>query len=197
MNRGLSLYLDLVRFTAALVVLVTHLAYSELSGGMLGYWRLLGNDAVTKGISVRLELSPDLPPVLGERVQLQQVILNLFMNAFEAMSGVAAGPRELVVRTRYGPAGVEFLVSDTGPGVSEEALARMFEPFFTTKPEGLGLGLSISRTIVQDHGGEIGVVRHAGRGSTMSVTLPPARTPGSDAVGRIAGLIAKRAAPKS
>ena len=140
---------------------------------------LLRSDAVTKGISVRLELSPDLPPVLGERVQLQQVILNLFMNAFEAMSGAADGPRELVVRTRYGPAGVEFLVSDTGPGLSDEALARMFEPFFTTKPEGLGLGLSISRTIVRDHGGEIGVVRDAGRGSTMSVTLPPARIPGS------------------
>jgi C4-dicarboxylate-specific signal transduction histidine kinase/integral membrane sensor domain MASE1 len=158
---------------------------------------LLGNDAVTKGISVRLEMSPDLPPVLGERVQLQQVILNLFMNAFEAMSGVAAGPRELVVRTRYGPAGVEFLVSDTGPGVSEEALARMFEPFFTTKPEGLGLGLSISRTIVRDHGGEIAVVRHAGPGSTMSVTLPPARIPESEEVGRPPGLIAKPAAPKA
>jgi two-component system sensor histidine kinase TtrS len=116
------------------------------------------------------------------------VILNLFMNAFEAMSGAAAGPRELVVRTRYGPAGVEFLVSDTGPGLSDEALARMFEPFFTTKPEGLGLGLSISRTIVRDHGGEISVVRHADRGSTMSVTLPPARPPGPEETGRAPGL---------
>ena len=156
---------------------------------------LLGSDAVTRGISVRLEMSPDLPPVLGERVQLQQVILNLFMNAFEAMSGMADGPRELVVRTRYGAAGVEFLVSDTGPGLSDEALARMFEPFFTTKPEGLGLGLSISQTIVRDHGGEIGVVRHTGRGSTMSVTLPPAGTPGSQEVGRAAALAAMPAKP--
>jgi C4-dicarboxylate-specific signal transduction histidine kinase len=151
---------------------------------------LLGSDAATKGITVRLEMSPDLPPVLGERVQLQQVILNLFMNAYEAMSGAPDGPRELVVRTRCGPAGVEFLVSDTGPGLSDEAFARMFEPFFTTKPEGLGLGLSISRTIVRDHGGEIRVVRHAGRGSTMSVTLPPAGAPGPEEVARVSGLTA-------
>ena len=156
---------------------------------------LLGSDAATKGISVRLDMSPDLPPVLGERVQLQQVILNLFMNAIEAMSASADGPRELVVRTRSGSAGVEFLVSDTGPGLSEEALARMFEPFFTTKPEGLGLGLSISRTIVHDHGGEIGVVRHAGRGSTMSVTLPAASILGPEDVARVPGLAAAPAKP--
>jgi signal transduction histidine kinase len=135
---------------------------------------LLRGDAVSKGISVRLELQPDLPLVVGARAQLQQVILNLFMNAYEAMSGAAAGPRELVARTAGGPAGVELGVSDTGPGLSDEALTRMFEPFFTTKPEGLGLGLSISRTIVRAHGGEIRAVRHADRGSTMSVMLPAA-----------------------
>jgi two-component system sensor kinase FixL len=133
---------------------------------------LLQSDAILKHISVRLDMSPDLPPVLGERVQLQQVVLNLFMNAYEAMSGAPDGPRELVVRTRRGPAHVEFLVSDTGPGLSDEAVERMFEPFFTTKPEGLGLGLSISRTIVSAHGGEIRAVRHVERGSTISVTLP-------------------------
>jgi signal transduction histidine kinase/integral membrane sensor domain MASE1 len=133
---------------------------------------LLQSDAILKRISVRLDMSPDLPPVLGERVQLQQVILNLFMNAYEAMSGAPDGPRELVVRTRRGPANVEFLVSDTGPGLSDEAVERMFEPFFTTKPEGLGLGLSVSRTIVRAHGGEIRAVRHVERGSTISVTLP-------------------------
>jgi C4-dicarboxylate-specific signal transduction histidine kinase/integral membrane sensor domain MASE1 len=156
---------------------------------------LLAGDAVTKGISVRLETSPDLPPVLGERVQLQQVILNLFMNAYEAMSEAADGPRELVVRTQHGPAGVEFLVSDTGPGLSDEARARMFEPFFTTKPQGLGLGLSISRTIVRDHGGEIRVVRHLDRGSTMTVTLPPLRIPGVDERARVPGLAAAPANP--
>jgi C4-dicarboxylate-specific signal transduction histidine kinase/integral membrane sensor domain MASE1 len=133
---------------------------------------LLQSDAILKHISVRLDMSPDLPPVFGVRVQLQQVVLNLFMNAYEAMSGAPDGPRELVVRTKRGPANVEFLVSDTGPGLSVETVERMFEPFFTTKPEGLGLGLSISRTIVRAHGGEIKAVRHADRGSTMSVTLP-------------------------
>ena len=133
---------------------------------------LLQSDAILKHIAVRLDMSPDLPPVLGERVQLQQVVLNLFMNAYEAMSGAPDGPRELVVRTRRGPGHVEFLVSDTGPGLSDEAVERMFEPFFTTKPEGLGLGLSISRTIVSAHGGEIRAIRHVERGSTISVTLP-------------------------
>jgi signal transduction histidine kinase len=133
---------------------------------------LLNTDTILKGISVRFELSPDLPPVIGERVQLQQVILNLFMNAYEAMGGVPDGPRELVIRTKHGGAHVEFAVSDTGPGLSDETRERMFEPFFTTKPEGLGLGLSISRTIVRAHGGEIRAVRNAERGTTISVTLP-------------------------
>ena len=125
---------------------------------------LLRSDAILKGISVRFEMSPDLPPVLGERVQLQPVILNLFMNAFEAMGGAPDGPRELVARTRRGPASVEFLVSDTGPGLSEETVDRMFE--------GLGPGLSISRTIVGAHSGQIRAIRHVDRGSTISVTLP-------------------------
>jgi len=100
------------------------------------------------------------------------VVLNLFMNAYEAMVGEPDGQRELVVRTKHGGAHVEFAVSDTGPGLSDETRERMFEPFFTTKPEGLGLGLSISRTIVRAHGGEIRAVRNADRGTTVSVTLP-------------------------
>jgi len=134
---------------------------------------LLRSDAIAKSIAVRLEVSADLPVVAGDRVQLQQVILNLFMNAYDAMAG-AASPRELHVRLRPVPAGVELLVSDTGPGLGEEFLERMFEPFFTTKAEGLGMGLSISRTIVRAHGGEIRAVRNADRGVTMCVTLPGA-----------------------
>jgi two-component system sensor kinase FixL len=135
---------------------------------------LLNSDTILKGVSVRFDLTPDLPPVFGERVQLQQVVLNLFMNAYEAMGGVPEGPRELVVRTNHRGAHVEFAVSDTGPGLSDETRARMFEPFFTTKPEGLGLGLSISRTIVTAHGGEISAARNAERGTIISVTLPAA-----------------------
>jgi two-component system sensor kinase FixL len=144
----------------------------DMNGLVREVARLLRSDAILKRITVRLDTSAESLPVLGRRVQLQQVILNVFMNAYEAMGGIPEGPRELVVRTRSGPAGVEVLVSDTGPGLSDETAERMFEPFFTTKPAGLGLGLAISRTIVGAHGGEIRAVRHADRGSTISVTLP-------------------------
>ena len=90
---------------------------------------------------------------------------------YDAMAG-SASPHELVVQLRPCPVGLELLVSDSGPVVAEEALERMFEPFFTTKPEGLGMGLSISRTIVRAHGGDIGASRNPERGITVCVTLP-------------------------
>ena len=132
---------------------------------------LLRSDAIAKSIAVRLDVSPVAPLVSGDRVQLQQVVLNLFMNAYDAMAG-AASPHELLVRIQPCPVGLELLVCDTGPMLSEGALERMFEPFFTTKPEGLGMGLSISRTIVRAHGGEIRAARNPERGITMCVTLP-------------------------
>jgi two-component system sensor kinase FixL len=132
---------------------------------------LLRSDAIAKSIAVRLDVSPALPTVTGDRVQLQQVVLNLFMNAYDAMAGVAS-PHELHVTMRPCPVGLELRVVDSGPVLPEEALERMFEPFFTTKPEGLGMGLSISRTIVRAHGGEIRAIRNHDRGITMCVTLP-------------------------
>ena len=132
---------------------------------------LLRSDAIAKSIAVRLEVNPDLPLVTGDRVQLQQVVLNLFMNAYDAMAG-APSPRELHVAMRPEATGIELLVSDTGPGLADEALERMFEPFFTTKTEGLGMGLSITRTIVLAHGGEIRAARNPDRGITVHVTLP-------------------------
>jgi len=139
---------------------------------------LLRSDAIAKSIAVQVEVSPILPVVTGDRVQLQQVVLNLFMNAYDAMAG-AANPHELHVRMHPCPVGLELLLSDTGPVLSEESLERMFEPFFTTKEEGLGMGLSISRTIVRAHGGEIRATRNPGRGITMCVTLPAADGRGS------------------
>ncbi|HKA61254.1 MAG TPA: ATP-binding protein, partial [Methylomirabilota bacterium] len=132
---------------------------------------LLRSDAIAKSIAVRVEVSPVVPMVTGDRVQLQQVVLNLFMNAYDAMAG-APSPHELHVLMRPCPVGLELLVSDTGPVLSEESLERMFEPFFTTKAEGLGMGLSISRTIVRAHGGEIRATRNPEGGITMCVTLP-------------------------
>ena len=132
---------------------------------------LLRSDGIAKSIAVQVDTSSVLPTVTGDRVQLQQVVLNLFMNAYDAMAGTV-GPRELRVTMRSCPVGIELLVSDTGPALSEESLERMFEPFFTTKAEGLGMGLSISRTIVRAHGGEIRATRNPDRGITMCVTLP-------------------------
>ena len=111
-------------------------------------------EAAKNGISVETQLAEALPPIQGDRVQLQQVILNLIINAIEAMSGVA-GPRELLIKTaRSESDGVLVAVQDTGPGLAPENLNRAFEAFYTTKPDGLGIGLSICRSIVEAHGGK-------------------------------------------
>jgi two-component system sensor kinase FixL len=133
--------------------------------------------------SVRFEIDPSADRVLADRVQIQQVLLNLIRNAVEAMEGVAPDRRALVFSTH--PAAdsmVEARVSDTGPGISEEIAAMVFQPFVTTKPTGMGVGLSISRTIVEAHGGRIWVDANPGGGTIFHLTLPaaPARDAGSD-----------------
>ncbi len=108
------------------------------------------------GVLVKMQLSEGLPPILGDRVQLQQVILNLIMNAIEAMSEVREGSRELLISTSEAESGgVLVAVSDTGPGLPPANLARIFEAFYTTKSSGLGMGLSICRSIVEAHGGRL------------------------------------------
>src|SRR5262245_53032949 len=104
-----------------------------------------------------MELAADLPPVIGDRVQLQQVVLNLLLNGVEAMSTVQDYPRELVIRTQRGESDDEVCVAvqDSGIGLEPESQDRIFDPFHTTKPRGLGLGLSISRSIVEGHGGRL------------------------------------------
>jgi signal transduction histidine kinase len=133
---------------------------------------------------VRLVNEPflPLPPVLGDRVQLQQVLLNLVVNAMDAVRDSAPHGREITVRAQ--PAGnqVEVAVSDTGPGIPAEDLARIFEPFFTTKPHGMGMGLPISYRIVQSHGGNLQAQNNAASGATFTFTLPIALgKKGSDA----------------
>lgn len=134
---------------------------------------LLRTDANLRMVSVVLETSPDCPKVYGDVVQLQQVIINLVVNAMEAMS------QRIVVRTSVGADGrsAEISVGDNGPGISEGLADRVFQPFFTTKQEGLGMGLSISRSIVEAHGGRIGVESLPGTGATFHVTLPMAAVP--------------------
>ena len=125
------------------------------------------------GVSIRSELADDLPSVLADRIQLQQVILNLFMNAAEAM--VSISDRERLVRVRsekHGGDGTLIAVEDSGPGVEPEDAKRIFEAFFTTKAEGMGMGLSICRSIVESHGGRITVAKAVPQGTVFQVTLP-------------------------
>ena len=127
------------------------------------------------GVSVRTRLAENLPLVEGDRVQLQQVVLNLTMNAVEAMSSVDDGPRELVVGTAVDESGdVAVEVCDSGPGITPETTGRLFEPFYTTKETGMGVGLSICRSIVEAHGGRISVSANEPRGAVFRFTCPTA-----------------------
>jgi signal transduction histidine kinase len=129
----------------------------------------------TRGVTLELELPPHLPPVRGDRVHLQQVLLNLLVNGAEAMAVLAPGERRLEVRARLiDEHTVEIAVSDSGHGIRDQDLARMFEPFFTTKPEGMGMGLAISRTIVESHGGRIWAENNPDGGTTFRFTLEAA-----------------------
>jgi PAS domain S-box-containing protein len=123
-------------------------------------------------IVLRLELAPDLPVVLGDRVQLQQVMLNLILNATEAMGTVEGRPRVLAIQTQIlGEADVRVTVRDTGPGLDPAALEQAFTAFHTTKPGGLGMGLSISRSIVENHGGRLWATANDGPGVTFQFSL--------------------------
>jgi len=137
---------------------------------------LVRSDAVLRNVSLRLEFADDLPSVRGDRVQLQQVVLNLVLNGLEAMRESRAGERLLVIRTaRDGAAAVRVAVQDSGPGIDERDLDRMFEPLYTTKTEGLGMGLAIVRTIVDAHGGGLQAANNPQGGATVHFTLPTSR----------------------
>ena len=133
-------------------------------------------EAAKNRVSVRMEFVETLPPVLGDRVQLQQVVLNLIINAIEAMSTTSAGQRELRVATDEAEAGgVLVSVSDSGPGLPPGAEHDLFKPFHTTKPNGLGLGLSICRSIIEGHGGRLWATADAPTGTVFQFTLPSKR----------------------
>jgi PAS domain S-box-containing protein len=124
-------------------------------------------------VSLRTDLATGLPPVLGDRIQLQQVILNLVMNGAEALSSVADRPRKLLIRSAtHEPQSIFVAVRDSGIGLDSQTLDRIFDAFFTTKPEGMGMGLSISRTIIEAHGGRLWATPHDGPGATFQFTLP-------------------------
>ena len=135
---------------------------------------LVSSDVLRSKVELKTELAADLPPVVGDRIQLQQVILNLILNARDAMSAVKTHPRELLITSRKSKTGeVVVAVRDSGAGLNPKNVDRIFDPFFTTKPEGMGLGLSISRTIVETHGGTLWAIPNGDKGATMQFTLPP------------------------
>jgi C4-dicarboxylate-specific signal transduction histidine kinase len=134
---------------------------------------LLISDAVRRGVQLRVSLEPGLPPVNGDAVQLQQVVLNLALNAMDAVQTLPSSRREVVLGTSAGSGGdVEIFVRDTGPGLSTEARLHAFEPFFSTKTQGLGMGLAIVRSIVERHGGRVHAENESGGGAIFRVQLP-------------------------
>jgi PAS domain S-box-containing protein len=134
---------------------------------------LARSEILRNGVSLQIQLATDLPPIRGDRVQLQQVIMNLVMNAVEAMSSVAEGARELQIGTdKDGQDSISITVSDSGPPLNPECLNRFFEAFYSTKPTGIGIGLSICRSIIEAHEGRIWVTANVPRGATLCISLP-------------------------
>jgi C4-dicarboxylate-specific signal transduction histidine kinase len=137
---------------------------------------VLAHSAISKNeVTVQTRLSEGLFPVQGDRVQLQQVVLNLILNAVEAMSSVEAGKRELLITTeRRQTNGALVAVKDSGPGIDPEQVDRVFEAFYTTKSSGVGMGLSICRSIIRAHGGRLWAEPNEPRGAILQFTLPNA-----------------------
>jgi C4-dicarboxylate-specific signal transduction histidine kinase len=127
-------------------------------------------------IALQIELAQELPVVQGDRIQLQQVLLNLIINAVEAMSVVNEGPRELLISSASNAVdNVLVAVRDSGPGLTPESFDRLFQAFQTTKPDGMGMGLSICRSIVEAHDGRVWAMANAPRGAIFQFTLPARR----------------------
>src|SRR5262249_26091284 len=124
------------------------------------------------GVSVQARLADGLLSVHGDRVQLQQVVLNLILNAIEAMGSVEAEARELLINTEQDHSGVFVSVRDSGPGIDSAHLERVFEAFYTTKSSGLGMGLSICRSIIDAHGGRLWAGANEPTGAIFQFTLP-------------------------
>ncbi|MEE8147738.1 MAG: PAS domain S-box protein, partial [Longimicrobiales bacterium] len=142
---------------------------------------LVESETRRSGVAMSLELAEDLPLVLADSIQIQQVLLNLIRNALDAMAEIRDRPRALTIRThRASETDLEVAVSDTGPGLTREQLKSMFDPFFSTKPDGIGMGLPISRTIVETHGGRLSAECSSNLNTTFKFTLPVNRAESED-----------------
>ena len=145
----------------------------DLNAAILEVTALTRSAGVKTGVTVGTQLAGELPRIRCDRVQLQQVMLNLIVNAIQSMSGVEDGNRELHISTvSIEPEGVCVAVRDTGHGLRPESLPRLFEPFYTTKPDGMGMGLSICRSIIEAHGGRLWATGCEPRGALFQFTIP-------------------------
>jgi PAS domain S-box-containing protein len=147
-------------------------AHVEINMAITEVIEITRSEALKNGVSVRAELEDELPTIDGDRVELQQVILNLILNAIEAMSETEGRPRELVISTERAVPDLLVTVRDTGSGLSSESLERAFDAFYTTKADGMGMGLSICRSIIEAHGGRLWVSANAPRGAVFQFTAP-------------------------
>jgi len=143
----------------------------DVNGAIRDVLALTKGEARRARVTLRTELAGELPPVLADRVQVQQVMLNLITNGIEAMSTVADRPRVLIIRTERGQDDVRVAVQDSGVGLDAESAKRIFDAFYTTKSGGMGIGLSISRSILEDHGGRLWAEPNDGPGATFQFTL--------------------------
>jgi len=142
----------------------------ELVGGVAD---LVRSDAAARHIRLELAVPRHLPPVLGDLVHLQQVLLNLIVNGMDALNGAIMGDRHVrVIAALDGPKTIEIAVADTGPGVPVDQLTHIFDPFVTTKPNGMGMGLAISRTIIEAHSGRLWAENRKEGGASFRFTLP-------------------------
>ncbi len=144
----------------------------HVNGAVADVVKLVKNRAVSRHIVVDLDLDAGLTTIVGDRVQFQQVLLNLLINACDAVQDAELPMRRVSLRTLRGDGMAMVEVRDQGPGLQDDELVRVFEPFYTTKRDGLGLGLSICRAIVQAHGGALEAARNHDRGMTFSATFP-------------------------
>jgi PAS domain S-box-containing protein len=149
------------------------MAWVDLNEAILDVTTLTRSELLKHGVSLQTQLATGLPPIEGDRVQLQQVILNLTLNAVEAMSGVDEGAREMRISTgKETSNGVLVSVRDSGPGLDPQSVDHVFEAFHTTKPDGLGMGLAICRSIIEAHGGQLWATANEPRGAVFQFTLP-------------------------
>jgi two-component system, LuxR family, sensor kinase FixL len=145
----------------------------DLKGLMEAVSELLHGTVLSHQARLRIEAGPALPAILGDPVHLQQLLLNLILNALEAMEACPPKERQVLVRAADStPQGVVVTVADQGPGFPKWQLSRLFEPFLSTKKNGMGMGLAICQTIVQAHGGHLTAVNNSDRGATLRFTLP-------------------------